>query len=77
MSSDHAPITVCMAEGRPCALHLKGRRVPVQVIADYWVLEGRWWQGRTRRVYLRLATPAGTLEVYRTADTWHLSRVLD
>ncbi len=71
------PITVIPADGPPRRIAWRGNTVPVEALVDYWVLEGKWWMNRARRVYLRLQTPAGTLDVYRRNTSWHLDRVVD
>lgn len=71
------PIHVDAPRGRPQKLHWNDRTVPVRQLADFWVLQGRWWAKEERRVYFRAETPRGLVELYRSGDEWRLARVMD
>jgi hypothetical protein len=63
--------------GRPLEVRLNGRRHAVRALLDCWVVEGRWWTRAEKRVYFRLDTTGGVVEVYRTGEEWHFSRTVD
>jgi len=48
-------------------------------MAECWVVESRWWNASafSRRVYYRLYTDRGVLEVFRSDGRWILARVAD
>jgi len=78
------PIQVDLTRGWPVALHRNGNTHRVQHLIDYWVVEGRWWAEEERRVYFRVLTTGGTMDIFRRgneahsdAGTWMLSKVLD
>ena len=59
---------------------LKGPRKPVNVrhVLDFWYYGGRWWLNELPRDYYLLELDSGHIvEVFRTADSWTLSRVAD
>lgn len=72
-----APVEVDVKKGWPVAVHWKKRRMVVRQIADWWVARERWWSREEERVYFRLITDRGTLEVYRCGDRWTLARMFD
>lgn len=67
--------------GRPVRVRLGGRRVEVLDLVEVWVIQGRWWAVEEHRLYLRVRTRAGTLDLYRRKgdpkDLWTMERVLD
>lgn len=71
------PIDVRSRRGRPEQLYWKGRTVNVQQIADFWILQSRWWAKEERRIYFRAETSRGLAEIYRTGQQWVLSRIMD
>lgn len=71
------PIHVEPAHGKPRRLRWRRRDYIVEEVVDFWISQTRWWRGEEKRIYLRLATDGGMLEVYRSAATWILSRVAD
>jgi hypothetical protein len=77
-------VEVELRAGRPVRVRLRGRWQPVLAVVEAWVSEGRWWGREERRLYLRLHTAAGTLDLCRLGATardgveaWGLERVLD
>lgn len=71
------PIQVDALRGRPKQIRWKNRTVPVSQLADFWVLQSRWWAAEERRVYFRAETPRGLVELYRSGERWVLSRIMD
>ncbi len=61
---------------RPRCLTLHGRRCKVLDTIDYWVIQGQWWGRPERRVYFRVVTEGGVLDMYRSDGAWRLDRVL-
>ena len=45
-----------------------GRTYRVHRLLDYWILQTRWWGGEEKRIYYRLETHRGIVEVYRAAE---------
>ncbi len=70
-------IDVVTLQGRPHAIRWRGRLYTVEQLLDFWVAEGRWWRGEERRVYMRLLTDRGMMEIYRLGEEWMLSRMFD
>ena len=49
---------------------------------ETWVIQGAWWQREERRLYARLQTDQGVIEVYcrqvnHAMPMWHLAQVID
>jgi hypothetical protein len=68
------------ASGRPRQVEWGERTLRVKRMVECWVYQTRWWgEGPgERRVYYRLQTECGLVEVYRTnGREWTLSRVAD
>jgi hypothetical protein len=63
-----ALVEVELCGGRPVRVRWQGRWRRVEAVAEAWAIEGRWWGGEERRLYLRLVTTAGTLEVWRRGE---------
>ena len=79
-----APIEVETQKGWPTRLTWEGRRLTVERPISYWVRESRWWMGRSeQRVYFRLQTDRGIVEIYRRQAgsdhhaEWVLVRMID
>ena len=62
--------------GRPIAVHLSGRRLPVESLLESWRIDDEWWRQRpVSRLYYRLALEDGrTVTVYRdvVAQGWQV-----
>lgn len=73
------PVQVRTRGSVPAHILWHDRRLVVRELLECWVHETGWWKpgGSTRRVYYRLRTDAGVVEVYRSGDTWTLSRIAD
>lgn len=71
------PVQVDAPRGRPQQIRWNDRVVRVRQLADFWVLQSRWWAREERRVYFRADTPRGLVELYRSGDAWTLSRIMD
>lgn len=53
------------------------RSLNVRAVLDKWVARSRWWNNDEKRVYLRLDTSRGIIEVYRVGRQWYVSRIAD
>lgn len=71
------PIQVEPPTGKPRRLRWRRRVYVVEEVIDFWISQTHWWRGEEKRVYLRLLTDGGTLEVYRSGADWTMSRVAD
>jgi hypothetical protein len=38
----------------------------VRRVLDFWILQSRWWGREEKRIYFRLETDGGVMEIYRT-----------
>jgi hypothetical protein len=79
MKRTDTPVDVIVQSARPIRITWNGKHLAVQEIIDFWVYQTRWWRprGDERRVYYRLRTAEGTVELYRSDDEWVLSRIAD
>jgi hypothetical protein len=71
------PVEVEVTKGWPVLVNWNGHRHRVQHLVDAWVVQGRWWTEEERRVYFRVHTTGGTLDIFRSGDDWVLSKVQD
>ena len=72
-----APVEVEVKKGWPVLIRWGHRRMAVRQVSDWWVARERWWAKEEERVYFRLVTDKGTVEVYRSGDQWTLARLFD
>lgn len=77
MKRREMPVEVETEAGRPRAIRWARHRLEVERIVETWVVQGRWWACEECRVYWRVLTRHGVLDLYRRGDHWRLSRVLD
>lgn len=49
----------------------------VHKLVDKWVARSRWWSHDEKRIYLRLHTSRGVVEIYRSGRQWFVSRIAD
>lgn len=61
----NAPISVEARKGIPRRLRWGRRVYDVRRLLDFWILQSRWWGREEKRVYFRLDTDGGVVEVYR------------
>lgn len=73
------PISVQTQSSRPSRISWAGEVLNVQKLIECWVHQTGWWkpEGGERRVYYRLKTETGIVEVYRSGEGWTLSRIAD
>jgi len=64
-------------QNRPVSFSWRNRHVRVEGILDRWIARSRWWSDDETRVYLRLHTNRGAMEVYHSGVSWFISRVAD
>ena len=76
-----APVEVEVKKGWPVVIIWRDRRMRVRQVSDWWVARERWWSRDEERVYFRLVTDTGTVEIYRSVDKsgekWTLARMFD
>ncbi len=66
------------AKGSPSKLEGPRKPVKVRYILDAWRYGGRWWRGEAARDYYLLELESGhVVEVYRSLESWVLSRISD
>lgn len=70
-------VSVHTARGWPATIRRGDRAYRVLELLDVWVVQGRWWGEEEKRVFFRLRTDGGLLEVYRSGEHWVLSRIMD
>lgn len=71
------PICMHAVRNRPVSFSWRNRHVRVDGILDRWIARSRWWSDDETRVYLRLHTNRGAMEIYRSGASWFISRVAD
>jgi hypothetical protein len=71
------PIQVEPPKGKPRRLRWRRRVYVVEEVIDFWISQTRWWRDEEKRIYLRLLTDGGTLEVFRSGVDWTMSRIAD
>lgn len=77
MKNIFAPIEVTEERGRPRRIRWRGRVYHVLEMLEVWVYQSRWWSNEERRIYFRLWTSRGMLEIWRSGKKWILGRILD
>lgn len=70
-------IDVQPASGRPRRIQWRKQRYNVEEVIDFWISQTKWWSVEEKRIYLRLATDRGMMEVFRQDASWILSRLAD
>ena len=70
-------VVVSSSNGRPRLIRHGRRTYRVREMLDVWVYQSRWWGNEERRVYFRLWTNRGVMEIWRNGKEWMLSRILD
>lgn len=68
MKSINEPITVDARNGVPSRFWWGRRTYRTRKLLDYWILQTRWWGCEERRIYFRLLTDGGVMEVYRAVS---------
>ena len=49
----------------------------VKRLMNYWVIQGKWWVNEERRLYMRLETDRGMMEIFCRENEWILSKIWD
>lgn len=57
---------VRVKKGWPVWVRYGKKTYRVQRQVDYWIAQGHWWSGEEKRVYFRLYTDRGTIDIYRS-----------
>lgn len=72
------PVEVDEKKGWPCRIRWRGTVLRVKRPLDFWKRRGRWWGKEEERIYFRLLTDGGAIEIYRDGSSdWVLTKVLD
>jgi hypothetical protein len=71
------PILVHAKNNRPLSLSWRNRHIKVDTVQDRWIARSRWWSRDETRLYLRLHTGHGIMEIYRSEASWFISRIAD
>jgi len=71
------PVEVLLSRGSPRRVRWAERIYQVQEILDFWIYQSRWWSSEERRIYFRLRTNRGTIEIWRSGEQWVLAGVED
>ncbi len=77
MKSRFESVEVEVTRGWPVLIRWNEKVHRVRSLVDAWVVQGRWWAEEERRVYFRVTTDRGTLDIYRSGDDWVLTRQFD
>lgn len=70
-------IEVREVRGWPVEIRRDERVYRVVEMLDVWVVQGHWWGDEEKRVFFRVRTDRGAIELYRTGLRWVLSKELD
>jgi hypothetical protein len=71
------PVKVEMLGRAPHRVFWRGSVFNIEKLVDVWVSHRTWWGNEERRVYMRLLTDRGTIDIYRSGEFWMLSRMVD
>lgn len=71
------PVEARIKKGWPAFIKRDNKFYATRQVIDFWIVQSRWWATEERRIYFRLWTDRGTIEVYRSGDTWVLTKILD
>lgn len=71
------PVEASIKKGWPVRIKRENKFYATRQVVDFWIVQSRWWATEERRIYFRLWTDRGTIEVYRSGDSWVLSKILD
>ena len=69
MKSIQEKIAVDARNRVPRRLRWENRTYRVRRLLDYWILQTRWWGREEKRIYFRLETNRGIVEVYRATES--------
>lgn len=61
----NVPISVEARKGVPRRIRWGRRTYTVRRLLDFWILQSHWWAREEKRVYFRIETDQGVMEVYR------------
>jgi hypothetical protein len=73
------PVDIELQDDVPVRVDWDGTTYRVKSLVECWIVETQWWTeaGETRRVYYRLYTDRGVLEVFEARTNWVLARIAD
>lgn len=92
MKSINESIAVEARNGVPCRFRWGRHTYRTRNLLDYWILQSRWWGREERRIYFRVETDRGVMDVYRAEGSqgspepipsrdascrWVLSKIMD
>ena len=66
-------------KGWPVRIQRGTRIYRVQKLVDVWVVQGHWWLEEEKRVYFRVLTDKGVMDVYRRDinGAWVMAKLAD
>ena len=70
-------IEVVLKNQQPVRFTWRGKTYCVTEVLERWVVDAEWWGRKVSRVYFRLNTTKGVMEIYRQDGSWMLSHVMD
>ena len=76
-SANEVLLQVRERRGRPRIVRRGKRSYRVQKILDVWIYQSRWWSDEERRIYFRLWTNRGVMEIWRSEGEWRMGKMLD
>jgi hypothetical protein len=73
------PVEVEDRKGWPVRIRRGARDYRVRELVDVWIVQGRWWLDEEKRVYFRVLTDKGVMDVYRRdpKGEWIMSKLAD
>lgn len=64
-------------KGWPVEVRWCNRTYHTRRLVDFWVVRSRWWAREEQRIYFRVWTDRGTLELSCSNGRWILSKMFD
>lgn len=71
------PVEVLTNQFWPAEIRTGGQAYRVHEILDHWIVQSRWLTGGKERIYYRIRTHRGTLDICNTEGRWVLCKVFD
>lgn len=71
------PIDVDISARQLRRVHWRRQVFSVREVLERWISQTKWWSSEEKRLYFRLLTSDGILEIYRSGEQWVLSRIMD
>lgn len=73
------PVEVEDRKGWPMVIRRGKKSYRVRKLIDLWVVQGRWWLDEEKRVYFRVLTDKGVMDVYQNLENkkWVMAKLGD